>query len=161
MRSLEDAEQRLADVRVSAAEDKSGKNGTSPQKDSALDDELKELVGHNADDRQNPRHRATSQPLEELNIHSLGDKMKSNKTSVFSKTSNVRRVLDLELKALKDQEELQARLTKLKRRKLLTCKKSWPTKLEKPKRKLKERRCRVAVGLTSEVSHQLGLQTTI
>ena len=51
LRSLEDAKQRLADVRASAALDKSEKNGTSPQTVSELD-EQKELDGHNADDRQ-------------------------------------------------------------------------------------------------------------
>ena len=34
---------------------------------------------------------------------------------MFSKTSNIRRVLVLELKALKEQEELQTRLVKLRR----------------------------------------------
>ena len=41
LRSIDDAEQRLADARASAAADKSSKNGTSP---------LEELDGHNADD---------------------------------------------------------------------------------------------------------------
>ena len=73
LRSLEDAEQILADVRVSGTADKSRKNGTSPQKDSELDDEQKELDGHNADDRQNPRKEARSLPIEEISIHSQGD----------------------------------------------------------------------------------------
>ena len=34
---------------------------------------------------------------------------------MFSKTSSVRRILDLEIKALKEQEELQTRLEKLRR----------------------------------------------
>ena len=37
LRSLEDAEQRLADVRASVAADKSSKNGTSPQNESQSD----------------------------------------------------------------------------------------------------------------------------
>ena len=41
-------------------------------------------------------------------------KPKVTKTSLISKTSSARRVLHLELKALKEQEELQARLTQLK-----------------------------------------------
>ena len=45
LRSLEDAEQRLADVRASVAADKSSKNGTSPQKKPEPDDEQKEIDG--------------------------------------------------------------------------------------------------------------------
>ena len=41
LRSLEDAEQRLADARVNSAADKSSKNGTSPQKEPEPDDEQK------------------------------------------------------------------------------------------------------------------------
>ena len=78
------------------------------------DDKQKELDGHNKDDRQNSRNGARSQPIEELSIHSQGDKTKSNKTSVFSKTSSVRRILVLEMKALTKQEELQARLEDLR-----------------------------------------------
>ena len=53
----------------------------------------KEHDGHNADESREPRNRAGSMPKEELSINSQGDKTKSNKTSVFSKTS---RVLDPE-----------------------------------------------------------------
>ena len=74
--------------------------------------------GHNADDSQEPRNGARSLPIEELSIHSRGDKAKSNKTSVLSKTSSVRRILYLEIKALKEQEELQARLTELKQKEI-------------------------------------------
>ena len=56
LRSLEDAEQRLADVRASVAADKSSKNGTSPQKALQPDDEQKEHDGHNADDSQEPKN---------------------------------------------------------------------------------------------------------
>ena len=114
LRSLEDAQQRLADARVNSAVDKSSKKGTSPQKEQEPDDEQKELDGHSADDRQDPRKRARSVQIEELSIHSQGDKTKSDKTSVISKTSSARRLLQLELKAIKEQEELQARLTQLK-----------------------------------------------
>ena len=114
LRSLEDAEQRLADVRASVAADKSSKNGTSPQKEQQPDDEQKEHDGHNADDRQEPRIGAKSLPIEELSIHSRSERAKINKTSVvISKTSSARRVLHLELQALKEQEELQKRLEKL------------------------------------------------
>ena len=115
LRSLEDAEQRLADVRASVAPDKSSKNGTSPQKEPQPDDEQKEHDGHNADDSQEPRNGARSLPIEELSIHSRSERAKSNKTSVISKTSSARRVMHLELKALKEHEELQKRLEKLER----------------------------------------------
>ena len=50
MRSLEDAEQRLAYARVNSAADKSNKKGTSPQEEPEPDDEQKELDGQSADD---------------------------------------------------------------------------------------------------------------
>ena len=115
LRSLEDAEQRLADVRASVAADKSSKNGTSPQKEPQPDDEQNEHDGHNADDSQEPSNGARSLPIEELSIHSRSERAKSNKTSVISKTSSARRVMHLELKALKEHEEVQKRLEKLER----------------------------------------------
>ena len=89
-RSLENAEQRLADIRasVSVAADKSSKNGTSPQKEPQLDDEQKEHNDHNADDNQEPQIGARSLPIEEMSIHLQGGKNKSNKTSMFSKKSS-------------------------------------------------------------------------
>ena len=75
----------------------------------------KEHNDHNADDSQEPQNGARSLPIEEMSIHSQGGKNKSNKTSVFSKKSSVRRVLNLELKALKVQEEQKSRLEKLRR----------------------------------------------
>ena len=115
LRSLEEAEQRLAHARVNSAADKSNKKGTSPQKEPEPDDEQKELNGHSADNGQDPRKRARSLQIEELSKHSQGDKTKSNKTSVISKTTSARRVMHLELKALKEHEELQKRLEKLER----------------------------------------------
>ena len=115
LRSLEDAEQRLADARVNSAADKFSKKGTSPQKEPEPDDEHKELDGRSADDRQEPRNRARSLQIEELSIHSNGDRTKSNKTSVMSISSSARRFIDLELNALKEPEELQSRLEKLRR----------------------------------------------
>ena len=115
LRSLEDAEQRLADVRARVAADKSSKNGTSSQKEPQPDNEQKEHDDHSADDRQEPRNRASSVQIEELSNYSRSERAKSNKTSVISKTSSARRVLDLELKALKEQEEFQTRLQKLRR----------------------------------------------
>ena len=84
-RNLEDAEQRLADVRANAAVDKSGKSGTSPPKDSKLDDAQKEHNGHSVDGSQDPRNRCRSLPIEELSIHSQGDKIKTNNTSSILK----------------------------------------------------------------------------
>ena len=118
LRNLEDAEQRLADARVNSTADKSSKNCTSPQKKPQPDDEQKEDDGHIADDSQELRNRARSLQIEEMSINSQGDKTKSNKTSLISKTSSARRVLHLELKALKEQEELQARLTQLKQKEI-------------------------------------------
>ena len=115
LRSLEDAEQRLADARVNSAADKSSRNGTSPQKEPEPDEEQKEDNGHNADDSQERNKCARSLPIDELSIHSRSKRTKSNKTSVISKTSSARRVLDLKLNALKEQEELQSRLEKLRR----------------------------------------------
>ena len=115
LRSLEDAEQRLADVRASVAADKSSRNGTSPQKEPEPDEEQKEDNGHNADDSQERNKCARSLPIDELSIHSRSKRTKSNKTNVISKTSSARRFLDLELKSLKEQEELQTRLEKLRR----------------------------------------------
>ena len=100
------------------AAEKSRKSGTSSQKDSELDIEQKELDGHNSDNRQKPRSSARSLPKEEMSLHSQGDKTKSNKNSVFSKTSSVRRVPNLMLKAQLEQEKLQARLTELKQREI-------------------------------------------
>ena len=115
LRNLVDAEQRLADARVNSAADKSSEKGTSPQKEPEPDYEQKEVDDHIANDRQDPRKRARSLQIEELSIHSQGDKTKSNKTSVIAKTSSVSRVIDLELNALKEQEELQSRLETLRR----------------------------------------------
>ena len=53
-----------------------------------------------------------------MSIYSQGDKTKRNKTSLISKTSSARRVLHLELKTLKEQEELRARLTQLKQKEI-------------------------------------------
>ena len=116
LRSLGDAEQRLADARVNSAAGKSSKNGTSQQKEPQPDDEQKRHDdGHNADDGQERQNGARSLPIEELSIHSRSKRTKSNKTSVISKSSSARRVIDLELNTLKEQEELQTRLEKLRR----------------------------------------------
>ena len=106
MRSLEEPEQRPADARVNSAADKSNKKGTSLQKEPEPEVEQKELDGHSADDRQDARKKARSLQTEELSIHSRSERAKSNKTSVISKASSARRVLHLELEALKEQEEL-------------------------------------------------------
>ena len=88
LRSLEDAEQRLADVRASVPADKSSRNVTSPQKEPKPDDEQNEENGHNADDGQEREKGTRSLPIEELSIHSRSKRTQSNKTSVISKTSS-------------------------------------------------------------------------
>ena len=118
LRSLEDAEQRLADARVNSEAYKSSKSCTSPQQEPQPDDEKNEDNGHNADDGQEREEGTRSLPIEELSIHSRSKRTKSNQTSVISNTSSARRVLDLEIKALKEQEELQARLTELKQKEI-------------------------------------------
>ena len=50
LRSLEDAEQRLADARANSAADKISKNGTTPQKEPEPGDEQKEFDAYNADE---------------------------------------------------------------------------------------------------------------
>ena len=100
LRSLEDAEQRLADVRASVAAVKSSENGTSQQKETQPNSQQKEHHGHNADDSQEPQNGTRVLPIEEMSIHSQGGKNKSNKTSVISITSSARRVMQLELKTL-------------------------------------------------------------
>ena len=96
-----------------------------------------------------------------MSIDSQGDKTKSNKTSVISKTSSARRVLHLELKALKEQEELQARLTQLKQMEIADLQEELVSRAKLPKRKYKLRKRRAVVGLALEVSHRSGLQMTI
>ena len=113
LRSLEYAEQRLADARVNSAADKSSKNGTSPQKEPQPDDEQKRHCDNKMNDSQKSKNEARSLAIEALSMHSRSDKTKSSKTSVISRTSSARRVLHLELQALKEQEELQSRLEKL------------------------------------------------
>ena len=93
-------------------------HNTSPQKEPQPEDEQKEDNVHNAGDFQEPQKGARSQPIEELSINSQGGKNNNNKTSVFSETSSVGRILDLEIKASKEQEELQARLTELKQKEI-------------------------------------------
>ena len=83
LRSLEDAEQRLADVSASVAADKLSKNGTSPQKETQPDYEQRDDSGHNADESQEPQNGARSLPIEELSVHSRSKRTKSNKTSDF------------------------------------------------------------------------------
>ena len=115
LHSLEDAEQRLADVRASVAADKSGKNDTSPQKELQPDDEQKEHDGQNANNSQVLQNGTRSLPKEEMSKHLQGGKNKSNKTSVISKSSHAGRIMHLKLKTLKEHEVLQKRLEKLER----------------------------------------------
>ena len=76
LRSLEDAEQRLADARANWTADKSSNNDTSPDPD----DERREFDGHNADDRQDPKDGGRWLQIEELSIHSQGKVTKPEAT---------------------------------------------------------------------------------
>ena len=67
LRSLEDAEQRLADARVNSAADKFSKNGTSSQKETQPDDEQKgHDDGHIVDDRRTQLANTQKQNLPSL-----------------------------------------------------------------------------------------------
>ena len=57
-RSLENAEQRVADVRASVAADKSSKNGRTPQKEPQPDNEQRKDGAHEKGAGQEPRHEA-------------------------------------------------------------------------------------------------------
>ena len=73
----------------------------------------------------------------------------------MSKSSSARRVIDLELNALKEQEELQSRLENLRRN-------AEQNEIADLQEKLVRKAAkRVLVSLASEVSHQSGLQMTI
>ena len=78
LRSLEDAEQRLTDLRASVAADKCSKNGTSPQKEPQPGNEEREHNDHNRYGSQKPKNEARSQPIEELSIRFRIDKTQSN-----------------------------------------------------------------------------------
>ena len=114
-RELHRLEGILARAHVNWQEQQLKSRNTSPQKEPQRDDEQNEDNGHNADDSQERNKCARSLPIEELSIHSRSKRTKSNKTSVISKSSSARRVLNLELNALKEQEEMQSRLEKLRR----------------------------------------------
>ena len=117
LRSLEDAEQRLADVRVSAATDKSSKKSTSPQKEPQPDDEQNEHVNLKLDDYQGPRSEPNTLPIEGLCSLSQRARTKSNRTPVSSKSTTTKRVMLLELEALKKkQEKIDEQLAAKKRR---------------------------------------------
>ena len=83
LRSVEDAKERLADVRASVAAEKSSKNGTSPQKEPQPDNEQKEHDGHNADDSQDPRNGARR-------IEHTFAKRKSQKQQYLSDFKNIK-----------------------------------------------------------------------
>ena len=116
MRSLEDAAQRLAYVRVKSATDKTRSCTTSPQKNQTPDDEQTIQKARKLDEDQEPESGAIFLPIEEMDISSPSGKTKSNRNSVISKTSSVRRVLRLELKSLKEQKELHRCSEELKRK---------------------------------------------
>ena len=117
-RELHRMEGILARAHVNWQELQLKSRDNSPQKEQEPDEEQKGDNGHNADDSQERSKYARSLPIEKLSIHSRSKRTKSNKTSVVSNTSSERRILDLEIKDLKEQEELQARLTELKQKEI-------------------------------------------
>ena len=104
LRSLENAEQKLADVRVTSTADASHKIDTSHQKKLEIDNGRKEQEDQNSNEYQEPRSQSKSLPMEELSIRT-----KSNRLSVSSKLSNTKRVL-LQLEAMKKQEDIDEQL---------------------------------------------------
>ena len=76
----------------------------------------KEQETQKPDDDQEPGCGAESLQFEELDISSYFDKIKSKRTSVVSETSSARRVRHLQLKALKEQKEIQICSEKLRRK---------------------------------------------
>ena len=91
---------------------------------------------------------------------------------MFSKTSSVRQILDLELKALKEQEELQTRLGKLRREakeneivglqeEIAGLQEEMSRKTRIAKKEIERAKVRVVVGPAFEVYHRVGHQTTM
>ena len=108
LRSLEDAEQRLADARVNSTAGESCKSGASPQKESELPTVEKEHENQKLDDYRESK----SLPKEGLNIR---DRTQSNRTSISSKSTTTKRVMLLDLEALKKQEEIDEQIAAKKR----------------------------------------------
>ena len=86
LRRLEDAEQRLADVRVNAAADKTRSCTISPQKKPTLDDEQRRQDTRESDEGLVTWKGARSLPIGELDITLVLGKIKSDTTSVNTKT---------------------------------------------------------------------------
>ena len=83
-------------------------------------DRLVPLALENAEDQKSDDVQVQRSETGQLEIEELGKPPKlvetrSNRSSVISKSSSARRFLYLKVKALKEQEELQTRLEKLKR----------------------------------------------
>ena len=103
LRSLGDAEQRLADVRLNSTADKSRKSGQKERED------------QKSDHYQEPRSVPKSLPIGGLCSHSQRPRTKSNRTSVCSKSSTTKQVMLLEQEGLKKQEEIDEQLAAKKR----------------------------------------------
>ena len=76
---------------------------------------LEKAEDQKSDEVQGQRSETGQLEIEELGKHPQLVETRSNRSSVFSKSSSARRVLYLKVKAQKEQEELQTRLEKLKR----------------------------------------------
>ena len=74
---------------------------------------LEKAENQKPDEIQDQGSESGSLQIDELGKHSQLVETKSNRTSVISKLSRVRRVLYLKVKALTEQEEVQTRLEKL------------------------------------------------
>ena len=75
---------------------------------------LEKAEDQKLDEMQDQRSEPGSLQIEELGKHSQVVETRSNRSSVISKSSSARRVLSLKVKSLKEQEELQTRIEKLK-----------------------------------------------
>ena len=75
---------------------------------------LEKAEDQNLDEFQGQRSETGQLEIEELGKHPQLVETRSNRTSVISKSSSARRVLYLEVKAQKEQEELQTLLVEIK-----------------------------------------------
>ena len=75
---------------------------------------LEKTEDKKSDELQDQRSESGSLQIKELSKRSQLLETRSNRSSVISKTSSARRVLYLKVKSLKEQEELQTRIEKLK-----------------------------------------------
>ena len=90
MRGLEDADYRVPEARANSTADKSRKFDTSPQKETELNDNQKNTI---VTTMMTTKIQKLKNQKDGMSIQSQGDKTKSNKTSMFPKTSSVTSIL--------------------------------------------------------------------